>query len=131
MSYSRDFLNARIRDDGTTIIVDAKSIDDETGQAGSNDPATEIRVALFKLSDIGQRIVSGPADIPPQAIWSVEFPDAADDFPVDEEVYAFGIAREGNGPPKVWLELMTITTGGGDPPTDGPVDEEAAFPADV
>lgn len=131
MPYSRNFLSVRIRDDRTTIIVDAISIDDETGEPGSDDPASEIHVALVKLSDPTQRAVSLPVTIPVAAVWEAEFPGAADDWPADERVHVIGIAREDGGPPIVWIDTKVITEGGGDEPSPGPDDDEVAPPPDL
>jgi len=130
MPYSRDFLNVRIRDDRTTVIVDAKSIDDKTGEPGSDDPASEIYVALVKRSDPKQRVVSLPVAIPVIAVWEAEFPGAADDWPADEEVYVIGIARDNGGPPIVWVDTKVITEGAGDEPGPAPVDDEF-MPPDI
>jgi len=117
MSYSRDFTDIRIRDNGTSIILDALSIDDDTGLPGIDDPATEIYAAVSKISG-GPAFVSNVLTTV-GAEWSLEIPDAADDLPDGAAVFVIGIAREGDGPPQVWLQHKSIGMHGGDPPVEG------------
>jgi hypothetical protein len=116
VGYSKDFLSVRIGDDGTTVFVDANSIDLDTGKPGADDPADEVYVALIKVGTEGACAVSEPVDVPLGAIWTAEFPDAAGDFPAPGEVHVIGSARAGDDPPFIWHETLPISAKGIAPP---------------
>jgi|GEM_PF-6239409 len=130
MSYSRDFGGVRIRDDGTTIVVDATSVDDKTLEPGPDDPADEIYVALMKVTDDdgddGDRpkvLVSTPVDCPVDPGWEAVFPHGTDHFALLDWVYVIGVARTTGGAPYVWQEKHQIADKGGDPEVEGVPDE--------
>jgi hypothetical protein len=117
MAYSRDFDGVRVQeDDGTTLRVDATSIDNETGQPGTKDPATAFHVVLLtpkgdvcRVSDRVDRGVDGS--------WSAFLPSAAPAFEGHHEVDVIGIASNADGPPDVWQERHRILTRSGSPVT--------------
>lgn len=116
MAYSRDFDGVRVQDDGTTLRVDATSIDNETGKAGTKDPATAFHVVV--LSPKGEVCrVSDRVDRGVDGSWSAFLPFAAQAFAGHREVDVIGIASQANGPPEVWQERHSILTRSGIPVT--------------
>jgi len=113
MAYSRDFDGVRKQDDDT-LRVDATSIDDETGEPGTKDPATAFHVVLVtpqgevcRVSNLVTHGVDGS--------WSAFVPGAAPAFSGHADVYVIGIASNTTGPPDVWQELIPILTRTGTP----------------
>jgi hypothetical protein len=105
MAYSRDFEN--VRKDGTLIRVDATSIDEETNEPGTEDPAEMFFVALARAAG-GQGLVSRPVKPGVDATWTAEFPGAASQFANGDKLCVIGVAINKNGPPDIWHELHTV-----------------------
>ena len=114
MGYSRDFEAVIDQGDGS-LRVDATSIDNDTGEAGSKDPAVAFHVALTKAPAGGNCRVSERVEGPVGASWSAVLPGAAPTFEDNPDVYVIGIATLGDGALEVWQERHTIGTRSGDP----------------
>ena len=114
MGYSRDFEAVIDQGDGS-LRVDATSIDDDTGEAGSKDPATAFHVALTKAPAGGACHVSERVEGPVGASWSAVLPGAAAAFEDNPDVYVIGVASLGEGAVEVWQESHTISSRSGRP----------------
>lgn len=113
MSYSRNFESVIAQADGT-LRVDATSIDNDTGEAGSKDPATAFHVALVKAPCGGEGQVSDRVEPGVGGAWMAFLPDASM-FKDNPSVYAIGIASLPDGSLDVWQESHEITTRAGQP----------------
>jgi hypothetical protein len=108
MSYSRDFESVRM--DGPLIRVDATSIDDATGEPGTEDPATAFYVAIVKQPGGTATDVSLPVKPGVDSTWTAEFPAAAEHYHRGEQVYVIGVALNEGAAPDVWQETHTVGT---------------------
>lgn len=115
MSYHRDFEGVRLEDDKTTLRVDATSIDDATGAAGSDDPATAFHVALVSALEGGPTVCSQRVTTGFDGQWSAFFPDAAAQFEFFPDVFVIGVAILEDGPPDIWQERHSIVRRDGTP----------------
>lgn len=114
MSYSRNFESVIAQADGT-LRVDATSIDDETGEAGSKDPATAFHVALVKAPDGVQGHLAETVEHGVGGAWMAFLPGSAPAFADNPDVYVIGIASLPDGALDVWQERHTITSRTGKP----------------
>lgn len=108
MGYSRDFEGVLIS--GRHVLVDATSIDDDTGQPGTKDPATGFHVLLVKAAGDATCDVSAPVAKGVNASWTAKFPDAASHYAPGDEVHVIGLAHVGDKPPEIWQEPHRIGT---------------------
>lgn len=92
MGFNRDFIRARIGDNGKDVRVDATSSVDGVPTAG--DPATAISVAIVSLPKFDEKVVSAPVEMPVGAQWEANFPGAAKQLKGTTQIYVIGTARD-------------------------------------
>ncbi len=115
--YSRDFQTAKLLDDQVTIEVFAHSIDLETQEAGSKDPAAAIYVGIVRSPGVGDAFVSDPVtSIGSGWTATIRKTDKPGWPSVTDEVYVIGVATLGDEAPEIWQETLSLTsrTGSGD-----------------
>jgi hypothetical protein len=113
MGYSRDFEGVLIS--GRHVLVDATSIDDDTGQPGTKDPATGFHVVLVKAAGGATCDVSAPVAKGVNASWTAKFPDAASHYAPGDEVHVIGLGHPRSGRSRTGSEhgrFRTMTTSG-------------------
>lgn len=106
MSYSRDF--TFVGKSATKMIVEATSIDNETGKPGTKDPAAGFYVALVKPPQAAACDVSEFVKPGVDFDWVAEFPGAASRYEIGDELLVIGIALNDGGAPDVWQEPHTV-----------------------
>jgi hypothetical protein len=104
--YSRNFIDVRITDDGTTVRVNATS--EKNGVPVTGDPATEIQVLLIGLPGCSPTLVSRPETIPVGASWEAAFPNAVAQLAHCPSICVVGIAHFEYDDPVVWGTTTTL-----------------------